>query len=505
MYLLPLVSTLFSGIFSGTMLARYYGHRGSGILNVFCLLVAFVSSLIMWYEVVFASSEVFIDLWSVWFTVGSFNVYWSLYFDLTTVHLLLTVTSVSFAVHCYALVYMKNDPHLNLFMCYLSLFTFFMCVLVTGQDLILMLVGWEGIGVCSYLLIGYWSHRLSASKSALKAVVVNRLSDGLLLWGVLWVWWHTGSLEYDLVTLSTETSSFLSTAILIGAMGKSAQIGFHVWLADAMEGLLHGLLFFAIEVILCVLVISMFYYFILENVAECFDIPCRAAVSSSGVDVAFFLGVHFFCKTLSDVTQFQKEVIAGLIMGDGHLRNPNKGKRPGGNYRLEYTFAASVLSFCQWIKFDLLKSICTSTEPTGQPKKNPTQYWFATRSYVYFSELHKIRYAPSGSTFKKVLPDLAYFNRYFSAVSLAHLIMGDGYWENDSATFFICTECFTQEEVLFFIAFLDSKFGLKATKKNRGNSYRVRFSGEKSNLDKLRSLVKPFMHSSMLYKLGPCD
>lgn len=236
MYLLPLVSTLFSGIFSGSMLARYYGHRGSGIINVLCLFVAFVSSLLMWYEVVFASSEVFINLFDTWFTVGSFNVYWSLYFDLTTVHLLLTVTSVSFAVHCYALVYMKSDPHLNLFMCYLSLFTFFMCVLVTGQDLIVMLVGWEGIGVCSYLLIGYWSHRLSASKSALKAVVVNRLSDGLLLWGVLWIWWHTGSLEYDLITLSSETSAFLSTAILIGAMGKSAQIGFHVWLADAMEG-----------------------------------------------------------------------------------------------------------------------------------------------------------------------------------------------------------------------------------------------------------------------------
>lgn len=251
MYLLPLVSTLFSGIFSGSMLARYYGHRGSAIINVLCLFVAFISSLIMWYEVVFASCEVFVDLFGTWFTVGSFNVYWSLYFDLTTVHLLLTVTSVSFAVHCYALVYMKADPHLNLFMCYLSLFTFFMCVLVTGQDLILMLVGWEGIGVCSYLLIGYWSHRLSASKSALKAVVVNRLSDGLLLWGVLWIWWNTGSLEYDLITLSycsydnfafasqqnaTASSAFLSTAILIGAMGKSAQIGFHVWLADAMEG-----------------------------------------------------------------------------------------------------------------------------------------------------------------------------------------------------------------------------------------------------------------------------
>lgn len=236
MYLLPLVGTLLSGIYSGSPLARYYGHRGTGILNVICLFVAFVSSLLMWYEVVFASSEVLIDLGGTWFSVGSFIVYWTLYFDLTTVHLLLTVTSVSFAVHCYALVYMKSDPHLNLFMCYLSLFTFFMCVLVTGQDLIVMLVGWEGIGVCSYLLIGYWSHRLSASKSALKAVVVNRLSDGLLLWGILWIWWHTGNLEYDLVTLNSETSLFLSTAILIGAMGKSAQIGFHVWLADAMEG-----------------------------------------------------------------------------------------------------------------------------------------------------------------------------------------------------------------------------------------------------------------------------
>jgi NADH-ubiquinone oxidoreductase chain 5 len=236
MYLLPLVSTLFSGIYAGSPVARYYGHRGTGVLNVFCLFVALMSSILMWYELVFASSEVLIDLGGSWFTVGSLNVYWTLYFDLTTVHLLFTVTSVSFAVHCYALVYMKNDPHLNLFMCYLSLFTFFMCVLVTGQDFMVMLVGWEGIGVCSYLLIGYWSHRLSASKSALKAVVVNRLSDGLLLWGVLWIWWHTGSLEYDLVTLNSDTSAFLSTAILIGAMGKSAQIGFHVWLADAMEG-----------------------------------------------------------------------------------------------------------------------------------------------------------------------------------------------------------------------------------------------------------------------------
>ncbi len=174
MYLLPLVSTLFSGIFSGSMFARLYGHRGAGIINVFCLFVAFLSSLMMWYEVVFASSEVFIDLFNVWFTVGSFNVYWSLYFDLTTVHLLLTVTSVSFAVHCYALVYMKSDPHLNLFMCYLSLFTFFMCVLVTGQDLVVMLVGWEGMltqclsgdnEVSLAFILNFWNSRQSKQQS----------------------------------------------------------------------------------------------------------------------------------------------------------------------------------------------------------------------------------------------------------------------------------------------------------------------------------------------------
>jgi NADH:ubiquinone oxidoreductase subunit 5 (subunit L)/multisubunit Na+/H+ antiporter MnhA subunit len=236
MFILSVIGPFLSGILSGSIFARYIGHRGTSVMNVLCMFISFVSSVCIWYEVVFGESSVYIDVLGSWFNVGSVNVYWVLAFDLVAVHLLLTVNTVSFAVHCYALVYMKSDPHLSLFMSYLSLFTGFMCLLVTGQDLIVLLVGWEGIGVCSYLLIGYYSHRLAASKSALKAVVVNRLSDGLLLWGVLYIWWYTGSLEYDLISLSTDTSAFLSTAILIGAMGKSAQILFHVWLADAMEG-----------------------------------------------------------------------------------------------------------------------------------------------------------------------------------------------------------------------------------------------------------------------------
>ena len=236
MYLFPLVATLSSCVCSGTPFARLYGHRGSAIISITCLFISFVSSVAIWYEVAFGSCEVYMNVMGSWFTVGSFNVYWNAYIDLTTAHMLLTVTSVSFAVHCYSIVYMKDDPNLNLFMSYLSLFTFFMVELVCSDNLIMMLVGWEGIGVCSYLLIGYWSHRLTAVKSAQKAILVNRVSDGLLMWGVLYVWWYTGALEYDLVCLSPQSSSFLSLAILIGAMGKSAQIGFHVWLADAMEG-----------------------------------------------------------------------------------------------------------------------------------------------------------------------------------------------------------------------------------------------------------------------------
>jgi proton-translocating NADH-quinone oxidoreductase chain L len=238
MYLLPLLSTLLSSLFAGFMVSRGIGYRGVTVFSVFSLVVAFLSSATIWYEVVFCSCNVSIDVFGSWFEVGSFNVSWILHYDLLAAHMLFTVTSVSLAVHMFALVYMRSDPHLTLFMSYLSLFTFFMLVLVTSDNLLLMLVGWEGIGVCSYLLIGYYTHRLSAVKSAQQAILVNRISDGMLLWGILWIWYYTGTLEYDLINLSTTpyVSIFLGFAILVGAMGKSAQILFHVWLPNAMEG-----------------------------------------------------------------------------------------------------------------------------------------------------------------------------------------------------------------------------------------------------------------------------
>lgn len=219
-------------------MARLLGHRGAILISISLSMITLVTSIIIWFEVCFGGCEALINLFGVWISLGTMNITWEVYYDSLAANMLLTVAIVSFAVQCYSVVYMRNDPHLNLFLAYLSLFTFFMVVLVSASNMLLMFLGFEGIGISSYLLIGYWSHRLTASKSAQKAIVVNRISDGLLLWSIIWLWWYTGTLEYDLILLndSNNISSILSIALLLGCMAKSVQIIFHVWLADSMEG-----------------------------------------------------------------------------------------------------------------------------------------------------------------------------------------------------------------------------------------------------------------------------
>lgn len=238
MFCISLLSLLLSSIVNASPIARYIGHRGGIILSLILTFISMVAGITVWYEVIFGECEAYFDYLGTWFSVGTMNITWEAYYDILSAHMLLTVTVVSFAVHCFAVVYMKSDPHLNLFLGYLSAFTFFMVVLISGGNMLLMFVGFEGIGICSYLLIGYWSHRLAASKSALKAIVVNRISDGLLLWSIIWLWWYTGSLDYDLILLndSNNITNILGIAILLGCAAKSVQIVLHVWLADSMEG-----------------------------------------------------------------------------------------------------------------------------------------------------------------------------------------------------------------------------------------------------------------------------
>lgn len=146
MYLIPLLATLMSCVFSGALplVARNLGHRGVAVFSILSLTIAFISSALIWIDLYIGGAPVWLDLFGPWFEVGTVTVSWIFYYDLLTAHMLFTVTSVSLAVHIYAVVYMRSDPHLSLFMSYLSLFTFFMLVYVCGDNLLVMLVGWEG-------------------------------------------------------------------------------------------------------------------------------------------------------------------------------------------------------------------------------------------------------------------------------------------------------------------------------------------------------------------------
>ena len=135
-----------SSVFSGALplVSRNLGHRGVAVFSILSLTIAFISSALIWIDLYIGGAPVWLDLFGPWFEVGTVTVSWIFYYDLLTAHMLFTVTSVSLAVHIYAVVYMRSDPHLSLFMSYLSLFTFFMLVYVCGDNLLIMLVGWEG-------------------------------------------------------------------------------------------------------------------------------------------------------------------------------------------------------------------------------------------------------------------------------------------------------------------------------------------------------------------------
>lgn len=156
MYLIPLLSTLMSSVFCAALpiVSRNIGHRGVAVFSITSLTIAFLSSAVIWFDLYIGSSPVWLDLFGPWFEVGTVTVSWVFYYDLLTAHMLFTVTSVSLAVHIYAVVYMRSDPHLSLFMSYLSLFTFFMLVYVCGDNLIVMLVGWWNCpsGDCDFLV-----------------------------------------------------------------------------------------------------------------------------------------------------------------------------------------------------------------------------------------------------------------------------------------------------------------------------------------------------------------
>ena len=186
-----------------------------------------------------------------WITSGNFIVDWSIRLDTLTAVMFIVVTTVSACVHLYSIGYMEEDPSKIRFMGYLSLFTFFMLVLVSSNNLLQMFFGWEGVGLASYLLIGFWHHKDSANKAAIKAFVVNRVGDFGYAIGIAGIFYIFGTISFDSIfsqvdqfsehqmqflSFSFPTLDFLCFLLFIGAMGKSAQLGLHTWLPDAMEG-----------------------------------------------------------------------------------------------------------------------------------------------------------------------------------------------------------------------------------------------------------------------------
>jgi len=285
--LLPLIGSFICGIFG-----RKIGDKFSQILSSSLVAISALLSLIIFYKVLihdYSSNKLIFN----WLSSGEFQVNWSIYVDSLTAVMLVVVSLISSIIHFYSIGYMHHDPHKPRFMAYLSLFTFAMLTLVTADNFLQLFFGWEGVGLCSYLLIGFWYKKKSANAAAIKAFIVNRIGDFGFAIGIFLIFYLFGTVNYDEVFLkipefinkeisllnNSPPFSFLGTAVksidliclllFVGAMGKSAQIFLHTWLPDAMEGptpvsaLIHAATMVTAGVFLVVRCSPMFEYSVL--------------------------------------------------------------------------------------------------------------------------------------------------------------------------------------------------------------------------------------------------
>ena len=242
---LPLIASIISGFFG-----KFIGDRNSEIVTSLLVSISAIFSVIVLYDVIQNQYGNNITI-ATWINSGLLDVNWSIKIDSVSAVMLVVVTSVSSLVHIYSIGYMSHDPHKPRFMAYLSLFTFAMLMLVTSDNFIQLFFGWEGVGLCSYFLIGFWFKKDTANAAAIKAFVVNRVGDFGFALGIFLIFYLFGTVNYSEVfeqipTIKDKNIMFLGIEVnaidliclllFIGAMGKSAQIFLHTWLPDAMEG-----------------------------------------------------------------------------------------------------------------------------------------------------------------------------------------------------------------------------------------------------------------------------
>jgi len=256
---LPLLASLVTGF-----MVRSISPRGAQLLTCSCMIVsALLSGVVFrefagiamssagWRELIGGTGLVYKAHIAPWIVSGNFSADWTLRVDALTAVMLVVVTWVSAVVHVYSVGYMSHDPHPQRFMSYLSLFTFFMLMLVTSDNLVQLFLGWEGVGLCSYLLIGFWFKKPEANAAAIKAFIVNRVGDFGFSLGIFAIFMLFGSVNFDdifgaakahagdvisFLGYNVHALTLICILLFIGAMGKSAQFGLHTWLPDAMEG-----------------------------------------------------------------------------------------------------------------------------------------------------------------------------------------------------------------------------------------------------------------------------
>lgn len=239
----------FFGFLGGCCFGRFLGN-GVIYLVVSNILITCICSLFFLF-LNFNSKGILSLSLNLWLSCGELEFFWEMFGDSYTFMMCFVVTFISLLVHIYSSEYMSHDPHLPRFLSYLSLFTFFMLILITASNFIQMFVGWEGVGLASYLLINFWYTRIQANKAAIKAMVFNRIADMFMLLSLCAIYVNFETFDYlvifsiasliipyslEVLAISISNLDFICIFLFLGAMGKSAQLGFHNWLPDAMEG-----------------------------------------------------------------------------------------------------------------------------------------------------------------------------------------------------------------------------------------------------------------------------
>ena len=299
---LPLIAAIISGFFS-----KLIGDRACEIITSLFVSISAGLSIIIFYNVVF-NDYLSNTIITSWINSGTLNINWSIKIDALSAVMLVVVTLISSLVHIYSIGYMSHDPHKPRFMAYLSLFTFAMLTLVTADNFLQLFFGWEGVGLCSYFLIGFWYKKETANAAAIKAFLVNRVGDFGFALGIFLIFYFFGTVNYtevfnqipqlidkNIIFLGVSCNSIdlICLLLFIGAMGKSAQIFLHTWLPDAMEGptpvsaLIHAATMVTAGVFLVVRCSPIFEYSILAlNI-----------ITIIGVSTAFFAATIALVQT----------------------------------------------------------------------------------------------------------------------------------------------------------------------------------------------------------------